>query len=51
VTITFVSQVSWRGPWAWWAPMVAGLLLILFLARLPMRRRTLPDVPGQVRNG
>ena len=40
VTITFVSQVSWRGPWAWWAPMVAGLGLTLFLARLPQRRRT-----------
>jgi hypothetical protein len=40
VTITFVSQVSWHGPWAWWAPMVAGLGLTLFLARLPLRRRT-----------
>jgi hypothetical protein len=38
VTITFVSQASWHGPWAWWAPMVAGLGLTLFFARLPLRR-------------
>jgi hypothetical protein len=37
VTITFASQVSWHGPWAWWAPMVAGLALTLFFARLPLR--------------
>ena len=37
VTITFVSQVSWHGPWAWWASMVAGLGLTLFFARLPLR--------------
>ena len=35
--ITFVSQVSGRGPWIWWASMVAGLGLILFLARVPPR--------------
>ena len=39
VTITFVSQVSWHGPWAWWASMVAGLGLTLFFARLPLVRR------------
>jgi hypothetical protein len=38
VTITFASQISWRGPWAWWAPMIAGLGVTLFLARLPLRR-------------
>jgi hypothetical protein len=38
-TITFVSQVSWHGPWSWWAPMVAGLGLTLFLARVPLGRR------------
>jgi hypothetical protein len=36
-TLTFVSQVSWPGPWIWWASMVAGLGLILFLARVPLR--------------
>jgi len=35
--ITFVSQVSWHGPWAWYAPMMAGLAVTLFLARLPYR--------------
>jgi hypothetical protein len=39
VIITFVSQVSWHGPWAWWASMVAGLGLTLFFARLPLVRR------------
>jgi hypothetical protein len=36
--ITFASQGSWRGPWAWYAPMIAGLAVTLFLARLPQRR-------------
>jgi hypothetical protein len=30
--LTFVSQVSWRGPWIWWGSMVAGLALTLFCA-------------------
>ncbi len=34
-TITLVSQVSWRDPWTWWVPMVAGLGLTLFFARVP----------------
>jgi hypothetical protein len=38
-TLTFVSQVSWRGPWIWWASMVAGLGLTLFLARVPLRTK------------
>jgi hypothetical protein len=38
VTVTFVSEASWHGPWAWWAPMVAGLGLTLFFARLPLHR-------------
>jgi hypothetical protein len=37
--LTFASQVSWRGPWGWWALMVAGLGLTLFLARMPLRTR------------
>jgi len=37
-TLTFVSQLSWQGPWSWWAPMVAGLGLTLFLARVPAGR-------------
>ena len=38
VTITFASQVSWHDPWGWWVPMVAGLGLTLFFARLPPRQ-------------
>jgi hypothetical protein len=30
--LTFASQVSWRNPWAWWVPMVAGLAVTLLLA-------------------
>ncbi len=37
-TLTFVSQATWRGDWAWWAPMVAGLAITLFLARVPPRK-------------
>jgi hypothetical protein len=33
--LTLVSQVTWHGPWSWWAPMVAGLAVTLFLARVP----------------
>ena len=42
-TLTFVSQVPWRGPWSWWAPMVAGLGLTLFLARVPVSRDPCPQ--------
>jgi outer membrane lipoprotein-sorting protein len=41
--LTLVSQVSGRGPWIWWASMVAGLGLILFLARVPLRTRGVPQ--------
>jgi hypothetical protein len=34
-TVTFVSQLTWRGPWTWWSPMVAGLAVTLILARFP----------------
>ena len=33
--LTLVSQLTWRGPWSWWAPMVAVLGLTLFFARVP----------------
>ena len=37
--ITFGSQVSWRGPWSWWTPMIAGLGADpRCCARLPLRR-------------
>ena len=34
VGLTFFSQVQWHDPWAWWTPMVAGLALALYLARV-----------------
>jgi hypothetical protein len=46
IGVTFASQLTWRGPWAWWALMVAGLAVTLFLAR---RSRPAPqpaEVPG-----
>ena len=42
VTLTLLSQVSWRGPLSWWAPMVAGLGLTLFFARVPPPKRGSP---------
>jgi hypothetical protein len=45
-TLTFVSQAAWRGQWGWWATMIAGLGLILFLARIP-----LPRLAGAVPSG
>ena len=32
-TLTFLSQAPWRGQWAWWGAMVAGLVLSLTFAR------------------
>jgi outer membrane lipoprotein-sorting protein len=51
-TLTCVGQVSWRGPWIWWASMVAGLGLTVFLARVPLRPKgaTAPS-PTDVRCG
>jgi len=37
--LTFGSQVSWRGPWSWWLPMVIGLALAMLAARLPLGRK------------
>jgi hypothetical protein len=36
VGLTAGSQVSWHGPWAWWATMTAGLAITLSCARLPL---------------
>ncbi|HEY2266141.1 MAG TPA: hypothetical protein VGI96_26220 [Streptosporangiaceae bacterium] len=38
VVLTFFSQVQWHDPWAWWTPMVAGLGLALYFARVRPRR-------------
>ena len=37
VVLTFFSQVQWRNPWSWWTPMVIGLALALYFARIPTR--------------
>jgi hypothetical protein len=39
--LTFASQLSWRSPWTYWTPMIAGLALTLFLAHVPPR--AMPD--------
>lgn len=55
VILTVASGAGWRGPWSWWAPMVAGLGLTVLLARVPQRNRAsqpalpaspLPPLPG-----
>ena len=37
VVLTFFSQVQWRNPWSWWTPMVIGLALALYFARIRAR--------------
>ena len=32
--LTFGSQLPWRGEWSWWTPMIAGLGITLYLARV-----------------
>ncbi len=34
VVLTFFSQVQWHNPWMWWTPMVIGLALALYFARV-----------------
>jgi hypothetical protein len=36
--VTFASQASWHSLWAWWLPMLAGLGVTLFLARVPIQQ-------------
>jgi len=50
VALTFFSQVQWHDPWAWWTPMIAGLALALYLARVRPGSGPLPQVlpePGE----
>jgi hypothetical protein len=48
--LTFGSQVSWRGYWSWWAPVVALLAVTLFLAHPGSRWpwSVQPEDPGSV---
>jgi hypothetical protein len=34
--LTALAQISWHGPWGWWATMTAGLVLTLWCARVPL---------------
>ena len=45
--ITAQSQGPWHNPWAWWAPIVGGLLLVLGVAwpRSPAPRSPVPRPP------
>jgi len=50
VALTFFSQISWRNPWSWWTPMVVGLALALFFARVRPGAGAAPQVlpePGE----
>jgi hypothetical protein len=47
-TLTLAAQLPGRGPWIWWASMVAGLGVILFLARVPPRPKAPGTWPGEV---
>ncbi|HEV2239705.1 MAG TPA: hypothetical protein VGR98_01570 [Streptosporangiaceae bacterium] len=38
-TLTFVAQATWRGEWAWWTPMVAGLAVTLLFSYVRPRDR------------
>jgi hypothetical protein len=37
VVLTFFSQVQWHNPWSWWTPMIIGLALALYFARVRTR--------------
>jgi hypothetical protein len=45
--LTFLSQIWWRNPWAWWLPMMAVLGLTLLFARVKWSRTALVR-PAQV---
>ncbi len=50
VTMTWVAQASWRNPWGFWSPIVAGLGLVLLCAGTwPARSPSRPQPePGPV---
>jgi hypothetical protein len=47
IVLTFFSQIWWRNPWSWWTPMITGLALTLFFARVK-RGRPQRDTAAQV---
>ena len=51
VVLTFLSQIQWRNPWSWWTPMITGLALALYFARIrpDAAPQVLPRAGGAVR--
>lgn len=43
--LTFASQVSWGAPWAWWAAMVVGLGVTLWISWRPLALRPAAALP------
>jgi hypothetical protein len=43
---TFLAQASWHGSWLWWTPVTAGLVVTLYLARLPLPGNRFAAVPA-----
>ena len=43
--LTFAAQLPWRDPWSWWLLMIAGLTLVLWLARVPQARARVLQQP------
>ena len=43
--LTFAAQLPWRDPWSWWLLMIAGLTLVLWLARVPQTRTRVLQQP------
>ena len=43
--LTFAAQLPWRDPWSWWLLMIAGLTLVLWLARVPRARARVLQQP------
>jgi hypothetical protein len=52
ITLTFLSQVSWRNPWIWWTPMVTLLgLTLLFSYPWPARSAATRVLPEAINAG
>jgi hypothetical protein len=49
VTLTFVSQSSWRGEWTWWGVMVLGLAVVLACSRPARAKERAPSPPAACR--
>ena len=43
--LTFAVQLPWRDPWGWWLLIIAGLILVLWLTRVPQARARVLQQP------